>query len=114
MKSKVIKRQQKTLVVMKTKLKSIVPFELILSQIPRAGNCYRMTDELSRSNELLYAFLERSRQLKPVQKNILQGRQHFCRSGPNKFLQGGHNTGCKFLGYVEILHTNKWTKKFQP
>jgi hypothetical protein len=68
-----------------------------------------MTDELSRGNELLYAFLERSRLLKPRQENILQGGQHFCRSGPDKFLQGGRNTGCKFLGYVEILHSNKGT-----
>src|SRR6267154_6798980 len=91
------------------KLISIVPFEPILFWIPRAGNCYRMTDELSRGNELLYAFLERSRLLKPLQENILQSGQHFCRSGPDKFLQGRRNTGRKLLGYVEILHSNKWT-----
>ena len=37
-----------------------------------AGNCYRMTGELSRGTELFYAFLERSRRPKPVQENILQ------------------------------------------
>jgi hypothetical protein len=45
---------------------------------------------------------EKSRRLKPLQENVLQGGQHFCRSGPDKFLQpeGGHNTWYKFLAEV--------------
>ena len=36
-------------------------------------NCYRMTSELSRGNELPNAFLDRIRWLKLLQENILQG-----------------------------------------
>ena len=38
-----------------------------------ARNCYRVTGELSRDNELPNAFLDRFRWLELLQKNILQG-----------------------------------------
>ena len=93
---------------MVTKLNITVAVHKLFRRIPvPTGNCYRMTGELSRSNELLYAFLERSRRLKPLQENILQGGQHCCRSGPDKLLQGRRNTWYNFLAQVEILHSSE-------
>jgi hypothetical protein len=40
-------------------------------------NSYRVTGELSRRDELLNAFPDRSRWLELLQKNILQSGQHF-------------------------------------
>ena len=51
----------------------------------------RVIGELSRGNELLNVFLERSRWLKPLHENILQGGQHF-RYSPDELLQGGRDT----------------------
>jgi hypothetical protein len=44
---------------------------LLRAPVP-ARNCYRVTDEQSCGNELLYALLEGSRWLKPSQENIPQ------------------------------------------
>ena len=52
----------------------------------QARDRYWVTGELSRGNELPNAFLDRSRWLEPLYKNVLQGGQHFYRSAPNELL----------------------------
>src|SRR5882762_567779 len=61
---------------------------LLLLLVP-ARNCYRAISELSCGNELFYTLMEGSRRLKPLQGDILQGGQHFCRPSPDQFLQSG-------------------------
>ena len=56
------------------------------------GNGYRMTGELSRSNEFHNAFLVRSRWLEVLQEKILQGGQNIGRPTTHKFLQGRRDT----------------------
>src|SRR6266478_4434419 len=75
-----------------------------LASIPdRSGD--RVTGELSRGNELPNVLPEGSQLLKPPHENFLQAGQHFC---PNDFLEGGRDTWCKVLGYIEILYRGKW------
>src|SRR6266436_1115291 len=64
----------------------------------------RVTGDLSCGNELPNIFLDRSRWLKPLHKNILQAGQHFC---PNDILEGNRDTWRKVLGQIEILHCRK-------
>jgi hypothetical protein len=51
-----------------------------------------MAGALSRGNELPNAFLSMSQWRELLQENILQGGQHFHRSGPNQLLQGKRDT----------------------
>ena len=51
-----------------------------------ARDYYWVAGELSRRNKLPNAFLDRSRWLEPLYKNILQGGQHFHRSALNELL----------------------------
>ena len=60
-------------------------------------NRYWMTSEQSCTKELFYALIEGSRRLEPLQENILQSGQSFCRSSTDNFLQGRRNTRYKFL-----------------
>jgi len=71
-------------------------------------NNYRVTGELSRGNELLNGFPDRSRWVELVQEKSLQGRQHICHAFPCKLLKRGCDTRQKLPGYVEILQSGKW------
>ena len=55
----------------------------------------RVAGVLSCSNELPNAFLERSRWLDLLYKDILQAGQHFC---PNEILESGRDSWHKVLG----------------
>jgi hypothetical protein len=63
----------------------------LLSRSYPTGNGYRMAGELSRSNELANAFLDRSRRLEPFQENVLQDRQDICDVFLNEHLQCGRD-----------------------
>ena len=52
----------------------------------KARDCYWVTGDLSCGSELLNGFLDRSRWLEPLYKNILQRGQDFCRSASNELL----------------------------
>ena len=63
-------------------------------------NCYRVTGGVSESscgNELFYTLMEGSRQVKPLQEDILQGAQNIYSSSLDKFLQGWRNASHKIF-----------------
>jgi hypothetical protein len=62
----------------------------------RSGD--RVIGELSRRNELRNAFLDRYRWLEPLQENILQNGEHFCRPAPSELLQNGGDMWPKLPG----------------
>src|SRR5216684_2413970 len=59
----------------------------------------RVIGKLSRGNKFPNNFLETSRWLELLHKNILEAGQYFCYSAPPpELLQGGRNTWCRFSG----------------
>ena len=68
-----------------------VVLALISSVSCPARNGNRMTDYPSGGNKMSNAFLDRSRWVQPLHKNIPECGQHFCHSSPNQFLQGRYD-----------------------